>query len=314
MLEHPDFSSPHTLHPVRPAAAVVQPAAPAGPWRARVAEIDRRLEQLLPVTGAGAPHPAVHPLAHAMRHAVLAPGKRVRALLALQAGRELGADAAAALDAGCAVELLHAASLVFDDLPAMDDAPLRRGQPSTHVAHGEATAMLAAVSLIAQAFSLVNGLAQLPAEARCAMVGVLASAIGSEGMAGGQQRDVAPPVGQTDLHWMEQVGEQKTGSLFVAAIELGALAGGADALQRARLRRYAQHVGVAFQIADDLTDEDEDAGRDTYVGLLGRGGALALLHEHLRGARAELLQPRGALMQLTQALFAAHLGPQEQVA
>lgn len=291
-----------------------QPPGPRGaePWPALVAQVDQRLAALLPLAPRAGGRP--DPLAPSMRHAVLGQGKRVRALLAMQAGRELGADAAAALDAGCAVELLHAASLVFDDLPAMDNAELRRGQPATHRVHGEATAMLAAVSLIAQAFALVSAQVQLPAEARCAMVDVLACTIGSQGMAAGQLRDVASLAGMCDLRHVEQVNEQKTGSLFVAAVELGALAGQADAAQRARLRSYAHHLGLAFQIADDLVDEDEDAGRDTYVGLLGRAGAQALLRKHLQAARAELLQPQGGLMHLTQALFAAHLGPQERVA
>ena len=306
-------------HPDQPALATrakvaTAGGAPAAPpmerWPAVVQRINHRLGCLLPLAPGGAA--STPPLTASMRHAVLGPGKRVRALLAWQAGHELGAEDGAALDAGCAVEMLHAASLVIDDLPAMDDALLRRGQPATHVVHGEATAMLAAVSLIAQAFALVNGLEQLPAEARCAMVGVLADTVGSEGMAAGQLGDMTPLAGQADLHRVEQVGERKTGSLFVAAVELGALAGHADATQRARLRRYAQHVGLAFQIADDLLDEAEDAGRDTYVGLLGRTGAQALLRQHLQAARGELLQPRGGLMQLTQALFAAHLGPQER--
>lgn len=279
-------------------------------WPDMVGRINDRLAGLLPLAPGGAASP--NPLIPSMRHALLGPGKRVRALLAWQAGRDLRADDGAALDAGCAVEMLHAASLVFDDLPAMDDAALRRGQPATHVVHGQATAMLAAVSLIAQAFGLVNGLGQLPAEARCAMVGVLAETVGSEGMAAGQLGDMTPLSCPADLRRLEQVGERKTGSLFVAAVELGALAGQADAAQRARLRRYAQHLGLAFQIADDLMDEDEDAGRDTCVGLLGRAGAQALLRQHLHAARGELLQPRGGLMQLTQALFAAHLGPQER--
>lgn len=307
---------PHPVPPLQQRAPAVLPPGHhvmrvVEPWPVLVERINRRLDDLLPVV----PRPGLrpNPLAPSMRHAVLGEGKRVRALLALQAGRELGADDAAAVDAGCAVELLHAASLVFDDLPAMDNAEFRRGQPATHVAHGEATAMLAAVSLIAQAFSVVGALTQLSADARCAMVDVLAFTIGSEGMAAGQQSDVATLPGTPDLHLVEQVGGQKTGSLFVAAVELGALAGQADAEQRARLRSYARHVGLAFQIADDLEDEGEDEGRDTYVGLLGRAGARALLHQHLDTAHGELLQPCGGLMQLTQALFAAHLAPQERV-
>ncbi|WP_052736201.1 polyprenyl synthetase family protein [Aquincola tertiaricarbonis] len=296
-----------------PAAAAPGPTAVGGaqPWPALVDRINQRLDELLPLVPHASSQP--NPLAPAMRHAVLGMGKRVRALLALQAARELEADDAMALDAGCAIEMLHAASLVLDDLPAMDDAPLRRGQPATHLVFGEATAMLTAVSLIARAFALVGGLTQVSAEARCAMVAVLACTIGSEGMSAGQQCDVAPAPGRANLRLVEQVGEQKTGSLFVAAVELGALAGQASAAQRARLRSYAQHVGLAFQIADDLVDEDEDTGRDTYVGLLGRGGAQALLRKHVQAARGELLQPRGGLMQLTHALFAAHLGPQERM-
>lgn len=262
--------------------------------------IDTHLAALLPA--------ADDALAQAMRYALLGPGKRVRALLALAAGHEAGAPREVALALGCAVEMLHAASLVVDDLPAMDDAAQRRGRAATHRVHGEAVAMLAAIGLIAQAFAVVGGLASVPPAARAAMVQALARAIGAEGLCGGQLGDLAGAAGG-GLDALHHVGRRKTGALFVAAVELGALAGGAGGPRRAQLVGCAQHVGLAFQVCDDLADAGEDDGRPTYVSVLGRGGAQAVLRQHVDAARAQLGADGGALDRLVLALFAAPLGP-----
>lgn len=264
-----------------------------------VQAIDAHLATLLP--------DAADPLVQAMRYALLGPGKRVRALLALAAGRETGASHEVALQIGCALEMLHAASLVVDDLPAMDDAEQRRGRAATHRVHGEAVALLAAIGLIAQAFAVVGALAAVPGAARAAMVRTLARAIGAEGLCGGQLGDLrAGPAGGS-LQALHHIGRRKTGALFVAAVELNALAAGAGGQRLAQLHGYAHHLGLAFQVCDDLADAGEDDGRATYVSVLGRRGAQAALRQHVEAARGHVGADGGPLDRLVLALFAPHL-------
>jgi geranylgeranyl diphosphate synthase, type II len=270
--------------------------------RALVEAVHHRLGTLLPL-----PHGGADPLCDAMRHALLGPGKRVRAVLTVLAGRELGGPDASVLAAGCALEMLHAASLVVDDLPAMDDAQLRRGRAATHVAHGEALATLAAIGLIARAFGVVSGLTELNGQARSAMAASLARAIGPEGLCGGQMGDLDAGPSMLQIDTLNQIGNRKTAVLFVAAVELAGAAAGASAARLARLRLYAQHLGLAFQICDDLADDGEDGARPTYVRLLGRSGAEALLRQHVDSARAQLSQARGPLGRLLDVVFERHL-------
>ncbi len=268
---------------------------------ALVAAIDRQLADRL----AGAQRPDA--LAAAMRYALLGPGKRVRAVLAWAAGRELGTPEPVALALGCAVEMVHAASLVMDDLPAMDDAQQRRGRAATHRVHGEAVAMLAAVGLIAEAFALLAGLDAVTDAARARMVQVLARATGRDGLCGGQCDDLHPP--GTGVQALARIGHRKTGALFTAAVELSAHAADAAADQRQRLQAYAHHVGLAFQVGDDLLDDGQDDGRPSHVALLGRGGARALLRQHVDAARAQLPQRGSPLDRLLDALFAQSAAP-----
>ncbi len=254
-------------------------------WQARSEAV---LDRFLPAADA---EPG--PLVAAMRYAVLGGGKRIRMLLAWAAADAVGAEPERADPAAAAVELIHAYSLVHDDLPAMDDDALRRGRPSCHVAFGEATAILAGDALQALAFEVLatdDVLAARPLRL-LEMVVRLGRACGSSGMAGGQAVDLAAVGRQLDLDALAAMHRMKTGALIRAAVTLGALAAGADdPAVLAALDRHADHVGLAFQIRDDLLDvegetesigkrQGADAERDkpTYVSLLGLDGARAAL-------------------------------------
>lgn len=207
--------------------------------------------------------------AAAVRYPLHSGGKRVRPLLALAAAEAVGAPRAVALPGAVAVELVHTYSLVHDDLPCMDDDALRRGRPTAHVAFGEAVALLAGDALLTEAFAVLAG-ASLPAQARVDAIARLARASGASGMVGGQVGDVTWTGGGIDD--LVAVHARKTGALIAAAVALGAICAGASAEERAALDRYGEAVGLAFQLADDVLDADEDDGDDgppSYVRLLG---------------------------------------------
>ncbi|MBS0199138.1 MAG: polyprenyl synthetase family protein [Proteobacteria bacterium] len=249
-------------------------AALLADWRARTeADLDHVLGDCF----------ASARLADAMRHAVKAGGKRIRPLLVHATVHALGGDGEHARQPAVAVELLHTYSLVHDDLPAMDDDALRRGQPTVHVAFDEATAILAGDALQTLAFEiLANG--GVPAETCVKQLRELAHASGIDGMCGGQMRDLEA-TGTADtlsITELERLHALKTGALLRAAVRMGALAGNADGAQRATLDRYADALGLAFQIRDDLLDIEGDsatlgktAGKDveqaksTFPALLG---------------------------------------------
>ena len=271
------------------------PRAPAvipfADWMSgHAARIERALETALP---AADEHPV--PLHDAMRYAVLGGGKRIRPLLVLAAGEAVGAPQAALVAAGCAVEMIHAYSLVHDDLPCMDDDVLRRGRPTVHVVWGEALAMLVGDALQAMAFEVLAGVDR-PAAAR--MVAELAAAAGSRGMAGGQAIDLAAVGGPMTQAALEDMHRRKTGALLRASVRLGAMCGDAPAAAsarpgaddthsrlddaRARLDQYAEAIGLAFQVVDDILDvegdaatlgktagKDADSNKPTYVSVLG---------------------------------------------
>jgi len=238
----------------------------------------------------------------AMRYSVLNGGKRVRPLLAFAAGELVGADIARVNIAATAVELIHAYSLVHDDMPCMDDDVLRRGKPTCHVEYDEATALLVGDALQSLAFQL---LAEHPlnddAAQQLQMLKLLAVASGSRGMAGGQAIDLDSVAKQLSLPELEFMHIHKTGALIRAAVLLGANCGAAlDELHLAQLDHYAKCVGLAFQVVDDVLDNEADtatlgktAGKDadnakpTYVTLLGVQAAkemAAELHSEARDA------------------------------
>lgn len=265
-------------------------------WRART---EASLDACLPD-----PAQAPQRLHAAMRHAATGGGKRMRPLLAYAAGHLLGADEALLDAPAVAVELVHAYSLVHDDLPAMDDDDLRRGQPTVHVAFDEATAILAGDALQTRAFEVIAA-ARAPAELRVAWLDALARASGAAGMCGGQALDIDATGRQQDLQQLQAMHALKTGALIRAAVRMGALAGDADDATLSRLDDFAAALGLAFQIRDDILDIEADsstlgktAGKDvaqnksTFPALLGLDGARQRLDE--LGARMQqLLQGHG---------------------
>jgi geranylgeranyl diphosphate synthase, type II len=247
--------------------------------------VDRALAQMLPDETQ-----SPRRLHAAMRHAVLGPGKRIRPILALLSARHLGCTSEAAMPAACALELVHAASLVLDDLPCMDDAPERRGQPSVHAGFGEDVAVLTGVALLNEAFAAISRAAHFPDAARVAMTSLLTTTVGPQGLIGGQHRDLmgvdAPSLGDlADLH------REKTGVLFVASVEMGALAAGAGPTARDALRIFGLELGLAFQALDDLDDEDDLIdGRETVnlLSVMDRDGLRQEADRRLNRAKAAL--------------------------
>jgi farnesyl diphosphate synthase len=251
------------------------------------------------------PDPSLPPqrLHAAMRHAVLLGGKRMRPLLVDASGAALGANADALDAPAVAVELIHAYSLVHDDLPAMDDDALRRGQPTVHVAFDEATAILAGDALQSQAFEVLAA-APVSAEIRVELLRTLATASGAAGMCGGQALDLAATGNGASLsvNDLERLHALKTGALIRAAVRMGALCGGASAAELDSLDRYADALGLAFQVRDDILDIEGDsatlgktAGKDvaqdkaTFPALIGLDASRARLQELSAVMTAELV-------------------------
>jgi farnesyl diphosphate synthase len=270
---------------------------------ARFARLRDRIESQL---DAALPSPAdaPHRLHQAMRHSVLGGGKRMRPLLVHAAGEVFGTDPHQLDAPAMAVELIHAYSLVHDDLPAMDDDALRRGKPTTHIAFDEATAILAGDALQTRAFSLLAE-AALPAELRVACLQSLAHASGAAGMCGGQALDIDATGQLQSLDALTRMHALKTGALIRAAVRMGALCGHAPAADLARLDRFADALGLAFQVRDDILDVEasseqlgKTAGKDvaqdksTFPALLGMDGAKAKLAE-LSGVMDDALASYG---------------------
>ncbi|MCJ8170185.1 (2E,6E)-farnesyl diphosphate synthase [Atopomonas sediminilitoris] len=242
-----------------------------------------------------APLPALSTLYQAMDYSVSNGGKRVRPLLAYASCEALGGQMTDADAAACAVELIHAYSLVHDDLPAMDDDNLRRGQPTCHIAFDEATAILAGDALQALAFECLSDSQRNPlsAELRLQQTLELARAAGPAGMVGGQAIDLAAVGSTLTQPALEQMHRHKTGALIVASVRLGALASGnASARDLEQLSHYAQAIGLAFQVQDDILDIESDTAtlgkqqgadiardKPTYPALLGLQAAKAYAHE-----------------------------------
>ena len=241
------------------------------------ARVDACLEARLPP--ADAPPAKLHA---AMRHLIFPGGKRLRPALAFAACEASGGAAERALPAATAVELIHTYSLVHDDLPCMDDDAVRRGRPTVHVAFDEATAVLAGDALQAEAFAVLS-----EAPSAVASLRVLAEAVGSRGLVGGQADDLAFTGGAADVAALESIHRRKTAALIGAAVSLGAIAGEATASQRESLARFGAAVGLGFQIADDRLDHDGDDGC-SYVALAGVDGARRRAEELLGEALAEV--------------------------
>jgi farnesyl diphosphate synthase len=260
-------------------------------------ELDRLQQRVETALDTFLPNDQTEPqrLHEAMRYSVFNGGKRIRPVLVYATGQAFGA-ANNALDApAAAVELIHAYSLVHDDLPAMDDDDLRRGKPTCHIAYDEATAVLVGDGLQTLAFEILanDDNATVTPAARLAMIGTLAKASGSEGMVGGQAIDLEAVGKQISLDALQAMHNKKTGALISASTQLGALAAGVtdiDHLQR--LDNYAKAIGLAFQVQDDILDVESDTetlgktqgadvalNKPTYPALLGLDGAKHVAHE-----------------------------------
>jgi geranylgeranyl pyrophosphate synthase len=230
-------------------------------------------------------------VAAAIGASLLAPAKRLRPILALLVAETLGADAEPVVPAACAIEMVHTASLILDDLPSMDDAQTRRGRPACHVEFGEATALLAAFALLSRAYELLaqgwSGGANAALRARIAAE--LGAAVGLDGMIAGQAADLALTGRTLDLKTLEFIHSRKTGALFIASATLGAVAAGASDAERAAIAAYAKNLGLAFQVVDDIIDIEggseagkdtgKDQGKTTFVSLCGTDGAKMLARE-----------------------------------
>ncbi len=234
-----------------------------GPKRvdAALGEVLDRVAQRTDTDGPEDAHLAPERLLDAMRYSVLSPGKRLRPTLVLAAAEAVGGRAEDALLAACALEMIHAYSLVHDDLPALDDDDTRRGRPSCHKQFDEATALLAGDALLTEAFTtltdprpLGDG-APIRADIQAEAVRLLARAAGAAGMVGGQQDDLTAD-GQTSTERLMRIHRRKTGRLIQASCAIGALFGGGDHDDVDRLSTYGAHVGLAFQLVDDILDED----------------------------------------------------------
>ncbi|NMM13291.1 MAG: polyprenyl synthetase family protein [Rhodoferax sp.] len=289
-----------------------------GAWSARHLDgVERALERWVTAEApAGVDHGAPAELVEAMRYAVLDGGKRLRPLLVMAAWEavtsdRVGADATrpavpheAALRAACAVELIHAYSLVHDDMPCMDNDVLRRGKPTVHVKFGEASALLAGDALQALAFELLTPeLEGMPAERQARLCRLLARAAGSAGMAGGQAIDLASVGVSLTESQLRDMHRLKTGALLQASVMMGAACGDASAEAQAALKTYGAAIGLAFQVVDDILDvtadsatlgktagKDADQDKPTYVSVLGLERSAAHAQELLGQALAALAQ------------------------
>jgi geranylgeranyl diphosphate synthase, type II len=289
------------------------------PSRTRVREsleerrrvVETALDQALPPESAW---PAT--LHRAVRYSLFAGGKRIRPILVLASGEAVGGEREALLPLACAVEMIHTYSLIHDDLPAMDNDDLRRGKPTSHKVFGEAVAILAGDALLTRAFHLM---AETSPEWEAARLrrrlqaaALLGDACGTTGLIGGQIEDLAAEGHAIGAEALERLHRAKTGALLGACVRGGAVLGGADEADLARLTRYASAIGLAFQVVDDILDateaaaalgktagKDAAAGKATYVSVHGIEGARVLAKRLLDEAREAIspFGPRGELLE-----------------
>jgi geranylgeranyl diphosphate synthase type II len=257
----------------------------------QIGAIERELDRVTPPETARPQ--ALH---RAMRYTLFAPSKRVRAVLTILSAEVCGASDRP-LPAAAAIELVHASSLILDDLPALDDAALRRGRPSNHVANGEAMALMAAFNLFNLAFDTLARSYDPPLARQ--LTALVAGSVGSEGLIGGEVEDLLATERAISFEALELIHRWKTGALFVAAAAAGALTAGARPEQVAALSAYAKNLGLAFQIVDDLLDVEgdpaetgkprlADARKTTFVSFSGVEGARQLARELCQTATGAL--------------------------
>lgn len=252
-------------------------------------ELEDRLAALLADSG-----PSSDRLAAAMRAAALGSGKRMRPLLLMLVARDLGCDSPALIDVACAVELVHAASLVLDDMPCMDDAQLRGGKPTIHVQYGEDVAILASIALLSRAFGILGSAQDIPPAVRARLVARLSETIGAQGLVRGQFLDLQATARSAED--IATTNELKTGVLLGAAVDMAAIIAETDDCVARSLRAFALAAGHAFQLRDDFQDgpamdptiTGKDTGKDvnkaTFINTLGFDEARRRLMDHLHEA------------------------------
>ncbi|MCC2972117.1 polyprenyl synthetase family protein [Massilia sp. IC2-476] len=271
--------------------------------------IEERMEELLAESGDGADL-----LSAAMRAGALSAGKRMRPMLVMLVARDLGCTSSALADVGCAVEMVHAASLILDDMPCMDNASLRRGRPAIHVQYGEDVAILASVALLSRAFGVLASAADIPPVTRARLVARLSETVGTQGLVRGQYQDLRASARTLDA--IATTNELKTGVLLGVAVDMAAIIAQAGDGVAQSLRAFALAAGHAFQIRDDFldlpgADSGKDTGKDlgkaTVLASLGQEEAQRQLARHLNDARRHLeaaLGPEGDTHQFVGKLFA----------
>jgi geranylgeranyl diphosphate synthase type II len=269
----------------------------------RVSLVDDALSRWLP-----AEETLPSSLHKAMRYSVFAGGKRLRPILMIAASEAVGGSAQQVMHAACAMEMIHAYSLIHDDLPAMDDDDFRRGQPTNHKVYGEATAILAGDALLTEAFRVmadVDANRDVPSAVAVQVVEILARHAGSQGMVGGQVVDMESEGQEIDFPTLEYIHTHKTGALILASVKIGGLLGGGNDQEIAALTRFGGAAGLAFQVADDILDvvgdqveigkdvgSDQARGKATYPALLGISEARQRAAE-LCSLAVEALAPLG---------------------
>lgn len=269
----------------------------------RLLSIRRRIDTRLPdlVPSEDLPPENLH---RSMRHSLLAPGKRIRPIVTVLTAETLGASPDAAIDPACAIELVHAASLILDDLPSMDDATERRGRPANHIVFGQDIATLAAVSLLNQSYAVLTNAPNLDVGTRLELVRELTKIVGDGGIVSGQVHDLEL-TGQTDPcpSHLERMARQKTGALFDVCARMGAIVAGASGHHLDAVRTYACALGLCFQVLDDLADgmvstsaagtrSGEDESKATFFSLMGPERATAFCEQLVQDA-VRALEPIG---------------------
>ncbi len=235
----------------------------------------------------------------AQRHALLSPGKRFRPLLCAFIAKGAGFEGEAAVDVGCVAEMVHAASLILDDLPCMDDAALRRNQPTTHIAFDESTAILTATALLNLAFGVLSKLQHVSAQSRIELVELLSYAVGSKGLIAGQIADLSNTDSSASVAEIERLNTLKTGALFDFSVEGAAILAAVSAPRRAALKDFSYHLGLAFQLMDDVKDTimseaeaeksvGRDTGKATILALTGSAAAMERLQGYIAAAKEAL--------------------------
>ena len=273
--------------------------------------IDARLASIVPTAQTW---PAR--LHEAQRHALLSPGKRFRPLLCLFVAKGAGFDGQAAIDVGCVAEMVHAASLILDDLPCMDDADIRRNQPTTHIAFDESTAILSATALLNRAFGVISRLENVSAQQRVELVDLLSYAVGSKGLIAGQMADLSNTDETASLAEIERLNTLKTGALFDFSVEAAAILASSSASQRAALKDFSYHLGLAFQLMDDVKDNvmsdaqaeksvGRDVGKATILAIAGSEAAMERLSGYIASAKDALSRADLANIKLLNAVLDA---------